>query len=69
MLRCLRSRWGLPQISPPAVLGDEVLELAVEVRGALNRPVDVLVPEHLRAYLQSGLVAFLDPWVRLSMMV
>ena len=58
MLRCLRSRWGLPQISPQQYSVDETLELAVEVGRALYRLADVLVSKYLGAYLQPGFVAF-----------
>ena len=44
-----RSRPGPRPDLPPGVAGDEVLEVLGERRRALDRAVDVLVPEHLPA--------------------
>ena len=45
--RLRRSRPGRVQIAAPGVLGDEVLELAGQIGGAVDRAVDVVVAEHL----------------------
>src|SRR5436305_14845912 len=40
----------------PGVAGDEVLESSIELGAASERPVDVVVPEHLSPNPHAGLV-------------
>src|SRR5712691_3915036 len=43
----------------PAILGDDALKIAVEVVGALERAVDVLLAEHLAAHGEAAVVGVL----------
>src|SRR5262245_51144331 len=40
----------------PAILGDEALEIAVEVVGALERAIDIVFAEHLAAHAETAII-------------
>src|SRR5262249_47589984 len=43
----------------PAILGDEALEIAVEVVGALERAIDIVLAEHLAAHAETAVIGVL----------
>src|SRR5215813_10676673 len=43
----------------PAILGDEALEIAVEVIGALERAIDIVCAEHLAAHGEAAVIGIL----------
>src|SRR5262249_16301910 len=43
----------------PTILGDEALEIAVEVIGALERAIDIVFAEHLAAHAEAAVIGVL----------